>query len=110
MKNSSAIPNDGVPERPWIVDFAEFRTRTEAQRRVIDELQETAIEVLMVWLQEVTPGAVVIESKDQSLRRIAFRRRSEMRRFMRTFGGRQVRSAKNGRVNSTATISSNPAN
>jgi len=91
-----ASPNDDPPERRWVVAFKYFRTRDEAQRRVIDELRGTAIEVVKVWLKVLTPDAVVVEPSDQSVRRIAFRYRSQMRRFLRTFGGRQLPPSTDG--------------
>ena len=96
MNNSSASLNDDPSERRWIVDFRFFKTSNEVQRRVIDELQGMAFEVVKIWLQVVTPGAVVIERSDRSVRRVAFPCRSQMRRFLQTFGGRQLRPSTDG--------------
>jgi hypothetical protein len=93
MNSSPAIMSDHAPERRWIVKFKGFRTRDEAQRRVIEELGQMAYEVVRLWLNVVTSGAVIVGPSDQSVRRISFRCRSKMRGFLRTFGGRQIRPA-----------------
>ena len=95
MNNSSAIPNHDMPERRWIVVIAEFRTGNEAQRHVIDELGLMAYEVVRLWLIVATPGAVIVGPSGQGERRISFHRRSEMRRFIQLFGGRQLRPSEN---------------
>ena len=95
MNESSPSLNDDLAEYRWIVDFAEFRTRNEVQRRVVEELGLMAFEVVKIWLKVLTTDAVVIESTEQSVRRISFHRRSEMRRFMQLFGGRQLRPSEN---------------
>jgi hypothetical protein len=95
MNNSSVSPKNDPASHKWIVDFTDFRTRDEAQRGVISELREMAFEVVKVWLQVVTPGAVIVGPSEQSVRLISFCCRSHMRRFLRTFGGRQVRQSKN---------------
>jgi hypothetical protein len=95
MNNSFGGPNNDLLEGRWIVDFEEFRVRNEVQRRAIDELQEMAFEVVQIWLKVLTPDAVVVKSTDQSARHISFHHRSEMRRFIQSFGGRQIRHSKN---------------
>src|ERR1039457_702261 len=96
MNELSPSLNDDLPERRWIADFHDFRTCNEVPRRTIDDLRGMAFEVVKVWLKVVAPSAAIVEPSDQSARRIGFHCRSEMRRFMHAFGGRQLPPSKDG--------------
>jgi len=78
-----------TPERHrWTVQLVEFRCKDEHQRRAVDGLGIMAHEVVRIWLQVVTPGAIVHEPPATPVRTAVFLSRAAARRFITTFGGK----------------------
>jgi hypothetical protein len=74
--------------RPWIVQFDDFRYRDDRQRDAIEGLDRGVLnEVLKIWLKVITPGAC-FDLNGASPNLIFFRARSHARHFVATFGGR----------------------
>jgi len=78
-----------LERRPWTVDFA-FRCKDEHQRRLIDSLGLVAHEVVRVWLDVITPGAVVRDPPGNPIGHVLCPSREAARRLCRTFGGHIV--------------------
>ena len=77
----------------WTVDF-KIRTDND-QQRVVDALGINRVHgVLRLWLEVITPdSSIVIEPEGTPIRWIRFQRRSDMRRFMKVWGGQAVTSS-----------------
>jgi len=76
-------------EYRWIVDF-ELRIVNDDQRRVVDTLGISKVhDVVKIWMEVITPSHVV-EPEGTPIRRIGFERRSDMRQFIKVWGGRIV--------------------
>ena len=84
-KQFSISPDNGR----WIVDFT-LRIVNEEQRRVVDALGANRVHALVrLWLELITPNHVV-EPLGTPIEKIQFKRRSDMRRFMKVWGGRAI--------------------
>ena len=93
MNDARTPSNDDQNGHRWIVNFTNFKTRDKTQSRVIEELGPMAHEVVRVWLNVVTPDAIVREPPGKPIQSISFSSRSQMRRFINLFGGRHFRPA-----------------
>jgi hypothetical protein len=76
----------------WTVDFS-LRIDNEQQRRVVSALGIGRVhDVVKLWMEVIIPSHVV-EQNGTLIRQIRFRRRSDMRRFMKVWGGQAVTSS-----------------
>jgi hydrogenase maturation factor len=74
-------------ESRWLVSFS-LRAQDERQTNVVMLLGTLAHEVVRMWLRVIVPDAVVFEPPGCPVRHVAFRRRADARRFIKTWGGR----------------------
>jgi hypothetical protein len=90
MTAADTIAQEDSHNRPWIVEFHEFRCKDDRQREAIEGLDRGVLnEILRIWLQLRTPGAA-FDPHGASPNLISFRARSEARRFVSSFGGRLI--------------------
>lgn len=79
-------------EYRWIVDF-ELRIVNDDQCRVVNVLGVGRVhDVVRLFLEIIIPSHIV-EQNGTLIRQIRFRRRSDMRRFMKVWGGQAVTSS-----------------
>jgi len=82
---------------PWVVELVDFQAKTNEQQQVIGSLNPGVLDrILGIWLQAVTSGARLSESEDRSSRAVIFRKRDDLRAFLRTFGGKKLSNLPTG--------------
>jgi hypothetical protein len=84
---SNIVAKHSPKRHRWIVEFA-FRVRDDRQSRALTACGLLTHEVVRLWVQIVTPGAVVHEPPGTPVKTVLFASRASARRFASTFGGK----------------------
>ena len=83
MSVTTTSAQQDVESYPWVVEFTEPRTIEKIDARVMQS-------ILDLWLEAVAPDTRLIEPEGFARRYAVFRRRDDLRKFLRTFGGRKL--------------------
>jgi hypothetical protein len=90
MTHAPRIPPKHDPNGPrWVVEFQNFSIRTAAAKQAIDSIKPGVLAgVLEIWLKVVAPDSRLVGPEDCREKFVIFSRRSDLRRFIKSFGGR----------------------
>jgi hypothetical protein len=90
MPEAQMDPNHDTANHSWPVEFSELGAATEAQKQIASSLGHAAVfDVLKLWLKVITPDAKIVEPAGCPLK-ILFMRRSDRRKFVRSFVRRRL--------------------
>jgi hypothetical protein len=87
----SNTPPSYTNRHPWIVEFVEPRSKNQQQANALQKIDFSVLhELIRIYLNVVLPDAEIAEPIATPIRTIRCVRRSDARKFIRTWGGRII--------------------